>query len=274
MQIEIEALGFSGFYGGIWDQGDNEWDKILDCKYSKLKYIDDWGFAKNYREEVAAIYAERYIEMLNKTLGLGLKLRNQSVDSPREYNFRTDRIYCLVEIEDYDALTARLRSLCSAPIARVRIAEVIKQNHTSYSGFWSWMSNDFEEWMGLIEDPDNAHYVSYLIGYLMEIMSLECLEELNYDVFNYVCEFTDLHQLQPRSANAKDEWSVYEKFGDIYLDYAEDTPDQTPDRSGGMRRIEWEDYKEAFLKYGEPLLKERKQREWIEKNHPKIPGLV
>lgn len=96
----------------------------------------------------------------------------------REYNFSTDEIYATIEIGDYDALIKRISDLASDPKYRTELADIIHRNHTSRSGFWSWMSNDIEEWFGLIVDPDNNHYVSYMIGYLMQLIDLNGLMNL------------------------------------------------------------------------------------------------
>ena len=31
--IDIEVLGFTGFYQGIWDKSENEWQEIHEMKY-------------------------------------------------------------------------------------------------------------------------------------------------------------------------------------------------------------------------------------------------
>lgn len=54
MQIEIEALGFTGFYQGIWGQSENEYNEIQSMKYGdyedieSLQFIEDWGFGPDY----------------------------------------------------------------------------------------------------------------------------------------------------------------------------------------------------------------------------------
>ena len=107
--IDIEVLGFTGFYQGIWDQGENEWREIHEMKYGEhedfesLHMIEDWGFPENYREEVGKLFATEYVDQINALLGLDIKLIKSCVSSPREYNFSTDEIYATIEIGDYDA---------------------------------------------------------------------------------------------------------------------------------------------------------------------------
>lgn len=264
--IDIKVLGFTGFYQGIWDQSENEWTKTHEMKYGEyedfesLHMIEDWGFPENYHEEVGKLFAEEYVDMVNEVLGLNVKLIKSDLSSPREYNFRTDEIYATIEIDDYDAMIERLSSIASDPAYRTELADIIKKNHSSCSGFISFMSNDIEEWFGLIIDPGNDHYVSYMIGYLMYLLDTARFEYLNENMYDYVERCTDLHYVNPITDIAKDEWNLYEQFGSLYTKYADEHPLRYPDQ------WEWEEYKESFLEHADEYAKELKRREYDAKN--------
>ena len=263
--IDIKVLGFTGFYQGIWDQSENEWTKTHEMKYGEyedfesLHMIEDWGFPENYHVEVGKLFAEEYVDMINEVLGLNVKLIKSDVSYPREYNFRTDEIYATIEIDDYDAMIERLSSIASDPVYRTELADIIKKNHSSCSGFISFMSNDIEEWFGLITDPGNDHYVSYMIGYLMYLLDTERFKYLNENMYDYVECCTDLHYVNPITDIAKDEWNLYEQFGSLYTKYADEHPLRYPDQ------WEWEEYKEEFLTYADEYDKELKQKEFDKK---------
>lgn len=263
--IEIKVLGFTGFYQGIWDQSENEWRETHEMKYGdyedfeSLHMIEDWGFPENYHEEVGKLFAEEYVDMINEVLGLNVKLIKSDVSSPREYNFRTDEIYATIEIDDYDAMIERLSSIASDSVYRTELADIIKKNHSSCSGFISFMSNDIEEWFGLITDPGNDHYVSYMIGYLMYLLDTARFEYLNENMYDYVECCTDLHYVNPITDIAKDEWNLYEQFGSLYTKYADEHPLRYPDQ------WEWEEYKEEFLTHADEYDKELKRKEFDEK---------
>lgn len=263
--IYIKVLGFTGFYQGIWDQSENEWIKTHEMKYGdyedfeSLHMIEDWGFPENYHEEVGKLFAEEYVDMVNEVLGLNVKLIKSDVSSPREYNFRTDEIYATIEIDDYDAMIERLSSIASAPAYRTELADIIKKNHSSCSGFISFMSNDIEEWFGLITDPGNDHYVSYMIGYLMYLLDTARFEYFNENMYDYVECCTDLHCVNPITDIAKDEWNLYEQFGSLYTKYADEHPLRYPDQ------WEWEEYKEEFLTHADEYAKELKRKEFDKK---------
>lgn len=264
--IDIKVLGFTGFYQGIWDQSENEWIKTHEMKYGdyedfeSLHMIEDWGFPENYHEEVGKLFAEEYVDMVNEVLGLNVKLIKSDVSSPREYNFRTDEIYATIEIDDYDAMIERLSSIASAPAYRTELADIIKKNHSSCSGFISFMSNDIEEWFGLITDPGNDHYVSYMIGYLMYLLDTARFEYFNENMYDYVECCTDLHCVNPITDIAKDEWNLYEQFGSLYAKYADEHPLRYPDQ------WEWEEYKEEFLTHADEYAKELKRKEFDKKH--------
>lgn len=256
--IDIEVLGFTGFYQGMWDQIENEWQEIHEMKYGdhedfeSLHMIEDWGFPENYREEVGKLFAERYIDMMNDLLGLNVKIVRSSIDSPKEYNFRTDKIYATAEVDDYDNMTKRLNHIANDPKYYTELAAIIKRNHSDRDGFWSFMSNDIEEWFVLITDPDNDHYVSYMIGYLMQLIDSERFESLNYNIYEYVECNTDFHYVAPITDIAKDEWALYEQYGSIYTKYADDHPLRYPDQ------LEWKVYKDEFLEHADEYAKELK----------------
>lgn len=66
----------------------------------------------------------------------------ESMDSPREYNFATDRVY-----GNIPALTMRRLFKRSRDDDHATLAEVIRERFTSRSGFISGYSNDLETWL-------------------------------------------------------------------------------------------------------------------------------
>ncbi|MDE3023040.1 MAG: hypothetical protein KGI54_14525 [Pseudomonadota bacterium] len=66
----------------------------------------------------------------------------ESMDSPREYNFTTDRIYASVPVFVLRKLFKRSREE-----KHRTLAAVIKKRFTSYDGFYSFYSNDLGDWL-------------------------------------------------------------------------------------------------------------------------------
>lgn len=280
MRLSLEVPSFTGFYQGIWDQGENEWTEIHEMKYGEyedfesLQLIDDWGFGPDYRENVAQLFADEYADIIKNCIGVPMELVGCFVDSPKEYNFRTDRIYAVFEVPDYDALIKRLRGLANLPKYRTDLAKLIHKYHTSCDGFISFMSNDIEEWFGLICDPSNEHYTSYFIGYLLSLMASEDIDGLNESMYEYVLCNTDYHCVEPETDEAKDEWGLYLKYGRVYTDWATKHPMRHPDpyRPGWYAIDDWDDYKEVFMEVAEEYEQEQKRKAALAAM-PVIPGL-
>lgn len=273
MQIEIRALTFGGFYGGAWDQGQNEYDAAQLCEDLDIVQLkDEWGFGPDYRNEVAKIYAEEYVDMCNKILDVGFKFISQSVESPREYNFATDKIFIQVEVGDYTALVNKLIKLSDTPEYRTKLGEIIRENHTSCSGFWSWMSNDIEKWFTLMYDSDNEHYVSYFIAYLMEVMVPDMVENFDCNIFSYVSESTDLHCLRPETEEAKEEYELLQENREAYEAFvtgsgAGELDGYCPNHGA------WEIYKEGYQDFLKEYNLEQKRKAQLAAL-PVIPGLI
>lgn len=280
MRLNLEVPSFTGFYQGVWDQSENEWIEVHEMKYGdyedfeSLNLIDDWGFGSDYRDNVAKLFAKNYAEIIKNCLAVPMEYVGCYVDSPKEYNFRTDRIYATFEVPDYDALIKRLNELGSLPEYRTELAALIKKYHTSCDGFISFMSNDIEDWFGLMYDPSNDHYTSYFIGYLLSLMAPEEIEGLNESVYEYVLENTDYHCVEPETDDAKDEWELYLKYGKLYTDWATEHPMRHPDpyRPGYYTIDDWEDYKETFMEVAEEYEQEQKRKAALAAM-PVIPGL-
>lgn len=282
MKLELEALGFTGFYQGIWDQGENEWTEIHEMKYGQyedfedLQFIDEWGFGEDYRDNIGKAYAEAFVELVNDTLGTDFELTGQYVRSPREYNFRTDEIYCVVEIGDRDELIKKLVALAnSKTVICDAVAQSIRANHTSCSGFISFMNNDFDKWCNIYLTEGDDNYLSCFIGYLVNAINPGSLRHLNESVYCYVCESTDYHVVEPETEDAKAEWEVYEKYGSDYTEWTREHPIRFEKATPyGTRYVvlDWDEYKEMFLEHMEEVELERKRKAWLDAQ-PKIPGL-
>lgn len=282
MRLNLEVPSFTGFYQGIWDQSENEWIEVHEMKYGdyedfeSLNLIDYWGFGSDYRDNVAKLFAKNYAEIIKNCLAVPMEYVGCYVDSPKEYNFRTDRIYATFEVPDYDALVKRLNELGSLPEYRTELAAIIKKYHTSCSGFISFMSNDIEDWFGLMYDPSNDHYTSYFIGYLLSLMAPEEIEGLNESVYEYVLENTDYHCVEPETDDAKEEWELYLQYRDIYTEFARSNPMryENPDKGKWPPYIvlDWDDYKEQFLDYVKKYEQEQKRKAALAAM-PVIPGL-
>ena len=136
--VEVE-IPFSGFYES-WH--DATIDRAIESMLADPDgngedptpgLPDDAYLRINYRA-IQREYVIAYAELFGIEYGLTV---NAAVDmqSPREYNFSTDRIFTRVKRSEFDALRAKVELDAEWP-------EYVRQHCTSYDGFWSFYSND------------------------------------------------------------------------------------------------------------------------------------
>ena len=219
MKTTIEIKSFPGFYETIFSEiytEEGERESLRD-QYPDFEHLSDWEINSDaYRNAVAKEFSEMYINELNDKLQLNIKLTSESIDSPREYNFTTDRIICNIEVGDYDAFIAKVINLMSDPEYRVKLAKVIKERHSDAPGFWSFMSNDIEDWFDCLVDPDNTNYLECVLWYLY---CLKTGESINGDgdwtmadsLYEYIKCNTDIISLVPTTDIAREEYEQWKK---------------------------------------------------------------
>lgn len=140
-------LPFCGFCNSIYDSG---FDSEIESDIENL--IEEYGaeyadwITDNYWRHVDCSDArsqicERHVETFNDTFmeetGIDLGLRFESMTSPREYNFETDRLFAYF---DESAMVAVFK------LAEPRLAKVVKERFTSRSGFISFYSSAVDDW--------------------------------------------------------------------------------------------------------------------------------
>jgi hypothetical protein len=137
-KIEI-VLPFSGFYESLHDA-------LIDDAIDSLFQNDrgDTNEGLKYRVHASCdfravwrAYAKEYAEQFAHAHGLP-SLTFKALESPREYNFTTDRIFCDISPVDVARLFAETTTETLTEFARARF--------TSCSGFVSFYSPDVSDW--------------------------------------------------------------------------------------------------------------------------------
>src|SRR5574337_795111 len=163
------VIPFSGFYESYWsDAIDHEIEQLAEWKAEdededldedEIKTIlnDSLDHAKA-RGLVAKAYVEAYENFVNEETGLQIALDYESLSSPREYNFTTDRIFCTISAEDVQALWEY--------VDKAEFDKVCRKHLTSRSGFHSFYDPDYTTW-GELEEWDH-NQLSMLLEALPE----------------------------------------------------------------------------------------------------------
>ena len=176
----LTTLPFAGFYCSKWSNEldcvenqliENEADDTLDeSEVSAL--VDKCRQYETQIEYVAEEYVGYFNEKFKEEFGIDLKLRFESLKSPREYNFSTDIIYAYIDEEVVRHLLDDLEES--------KLADMIRERFTSCDGFISFYPNRVEDWPDL-EEWDHNEVGTILEAYVAQV------EDFEWDVYYEMC---------------------------------------------------------------------------------------
>lgn len=198
MKVNIELPFFPGFYESDLENSDTPYWAIkeeleyyqrdCDTPCKELSESDlDFDY-KGYEEDVRNAWVDGFRERMPEMV---LSLENVEMTSPKYYNFSTDKLWADVELKDGWEDDVRKFMTENADWLRERI----KDDWTSYDGFMSFMSNNFDN---LAHDEDEDYwgdkswywhlfsgksdrfecYISVIIGYMMHRENKEIRNDL------------------------------------------------------------------------------------------------
>ena len=153
----IATIPFQGFYDSLYSysiEGEIEntagwYAEEYDLSESQQETLANGYLEKNRSEfyyNVSKDYAESFIYEVEKETGLTLNARFESMESPREYNFATDRIF--IELPEENAVAFIDYILANH---KKELEDLIRQRFTSCDGFWSNYDNTLEAWDNPVE---------------------------------------------------------------------------------------------------------------------------
>lgn len=200
MDTFIATLPFSGFY---CTQHSWALDDVVERMFINEDGIDNISLINRVSSdcdwpEVYKAYAKEYAENFMKEMKINGEF--ESMKSPKEYNFETDRIFIKLELKEIFALHARLDTEAFANLA--------KEAFTSRSGFLSYYSPDVSEW-GTVETWDHNQlglmlihiaeqhfgedhdYEMYLMDWAMANGKLETWIQSNTSTFRRLSQIFD-----------------------------------------------------------------------------------
>ncbi len=160
MKMLTAALPFAGFYGS---QHDAELDYAMEAMFSNDQGDLNPGLIDRVRgtchwHVVHLAYAKEFAESYCEEVGIRLT-RFESLDSPRFYNFETDRLFIELPWEEVQ----RLR--CETSTAS--LDRVASERHRSRSGFISFYSPDWRTW-GEVACWDHNQLQTLIEGYVRD----------------------------------------------------------------------------------------------------------
>jgi hypothetical protein len=156
-------IPFSGFYESLHSSEIDEAENMIfqDDSGSPLAFAEklheNFYWACDYghvNTEYARAYAGEFAEKM------GLKtLKFEALNSPKEYNFTTDRIFCTIDYPEVQ----RLFNETNTPTLRI----TARANHTSRDGFYSFYNPDFETW-GDVTTWDSNQLATLLEAWIVD----------------------------------------------------------------------------------------------------------
>lgn len=162
---KLSTIPFSGFYESLHDSA-------LDDALNDI-FRDDRGIENDelvYRawdsadwSTIRELYAKEYAENFAREFEIEA-LEFESIKSPREYNFSTDRIFCYI---DYSELCGIIKTFNPA-----EFSAFVRERFTSRDGFISFYPAELTEW-GKIETWDHNQCGTALEFYAMQESSGE-----------------------------------------------------------------------------------------------------
>ncbi len=194
MSTQTIVIPFSGFYESLHD---SELDYTLDSMFSDRATGCDVNDGLRYRAwdgcnwgAVWHDYAQAYAEQFAKHFELD-GLTFESLQSPREYNFTTDRIFCNI--------TTECRNNLMKKTPREAVEKMAREMFTSRDGFSSFYSPDVSTW-GKVGELDHNQLACILAAYVDHVTGeefdswkeLELMENAggNGDFDNMIAEHT------------------------------------------------------------------------------------
>lgn len=178
----VEVPLFPGFYNSPLID-----DDILSYEIQDEESMNSWR--ENYGDDITGDdldfdyhsmekeICERYVDavktVVDETFPDLLKnISMESMSSPREYNFSTDKLFANMEFDENWRATFLNFMNDNHETLNIRI----KDDWSDHSGFWSFLSNDYRDWVSEINknEPDERY-----IAVMLEYMLSETIEFVN-----------------------------------------------------------------------------------------------
>lgn len=176
---EFIAPAFAGFYESIFTP---YFDEDLDCDNELQAWVNenvDYDY-KEYESNVAKHYVWAVEDALKEYLP-SFRAEYKEVDSPKYYNFETDRAVGVCNLEE---IREEIKAYINKNFDAFR--QWIRDKHSSYDGFISYYSNNVYDW-DLDKDLDHNELMS-IFGFILtneNVIGYDCDWDLNCRVYEY-----------------------------------------------------------------------------------------
>ena len=168
---------FEGFYESNLFNSDTEYylnDYLNDGEDIKKEYeIKDF---KGYCNEVSELYVDRLCDNLDDVANVfNSYFIYHGLYSPQYYNFSTDKIQIEMDV-NLDNLLQYIED------NKTLFDNYLHENFTSYDGFWSFIDNNYTDFMNTYNSGENDRELNVMIEfYLLNNVDLDNTRQQVYD---------------------------------------------------------------------------------------------
>ena len=191
-KIKTFAPIFNGFYETPFEINDDDVHNELveDLTYSDdvkdllSSFIyDNWSdciniqydeFESDSARAVCDFLTDKLYSVLNDE---SIKVEYEKVVSPKYYNFRNDSIDVVIKCGNVNSFINELKKIIKSNIEKFET--YIKEHYTSYDGFMSFYSNDYNDWF---KDAYDEHEIGALIDFVLKLKCPNIYDEMIYFV--------------------------------------------------------------------------------------------
>jgi hypothetical protein len=195
---------FQGYYGSkLYDpEMENDYNTMVSYDLNGDCPVYDLDF-KAYTEELNGHITDYLFEHgVNEEDDIIKSMAYKSMESPREYNFTTDTLITEIEV-DMGKLKAWVETHKEA------FSDYLKEHFTPRSGFFPFVTNDYEKYMDTSETYLERHYHVMVDFYLLtnifgtdKFIDMD-IDETDFmeDVLGQVNETFDEHMTESEEEN-------------------------------------------------------------------------
>jgi hypothetical protein len=175
-----------------------------------------WSNFQNdkYKKRIGELAGEFLNGKIDNDNGIEITIKCKEVYSPKEYNFATDEIVM-------DITYSKMRILQVVKKDHENFNQFLKDNYTSYDGFMSFTSNNYDDWLVDFEENE-ARSVGAVLSYLFQ----ERITENGYEFETFVVENIGYYSDYIDSTDYENEVVILKNYiKDNYLDLNIDSID-------------------------------------------------
>jgi hypothetical protein len=173
--IESFLPVFSGFYESIFSPDE---DQVIEDPFNWENYEFEYDL---FRTDMAKACVNGIERQLPEYGIIGVKIKYQCINSPREYNFTTDAIHVeyKLTIKGIASINSYLKK------NKESFAKYLKDTYTSRDGFMSSWSNDVDTWLNdyLTNSKDLRHCLGAVFEFVFQNENFT-----PYDLYSDYCE--------------------------------------------------------------------------------------